>query len=238
MSTFFQKNFRSIVVLTGAGISAESGISTFRASDGLWENHPVDDVATPEGFERKPELVHNFYNARRKTASSVEPNPAHIALANFEASFQGDYLLVTQNVDNLHERAGSKNLIHMHGTLDKMKCTNCDAVWTNIADTAPQDQCPKCDQTTTRPDIVWFGEMPYQMEQIWSALDACDLFLSIGTSGNVYPAAGFAQIANRAGAVCIEINLAPSNNISDFHDGIYGKAGEVLPDLLELISAN
>ncbi len=225
--------YKNIVVLTGAGISAESGIPTFRASDGLWENHPVEEVATPEGFARNPALVHEFYNARRAKALSVEPNPAHIALAEFEARHDGDFLLVTQNVDDLHERAGSKNLIHMHGELLSMKCQACEQNWREQGATAPNDACPHCGAKATRPDIVWFGEMPYEMERIWEALTEADLFVSIGTSGNVYPAAGFAQTAKRAGAECVEINLEPSQNARDFDDGIYGKAGMAVPQFFE-----
>lgn len=220
---------RAIVILTGAGISAESGIKTFRASDGLWEDHPVEEVATPEGFARNPSLVHRFYNERRKKAASVSPNPAHRALAQLEQNFAGEFLLVTQNVDDLHERAGSKNLIHMHGSLAKMLCARCQSRWEFSGESGPDDQCPKCQHQTTRPDIVWFGEMPYEMERIYAALEKCDYFLSIGTSGNVYPAAGFAQIAARAGAHCLELNLEPSNTATDFHDARYGKAGELVP---------
>lgn len=217
------------MVLTGAGISAESGISTFRASDGLWENHRVEDVATPEGFERNPELVHRFYNERRAAALNAKANPAHIALAKFEAIFDGKILLITQNVDGLHERSGSRNLLHIHGQLDQMKCALCDKFWSFLGDSTPSDKCPFCAENSTRPDIVWFGEMPYHMERIWEALDDCDLFVAIGTSGNVYPAAGFAQIAARNGAQCVELNLEPSQNARDFSDGFYGLASEIVP---------
>lgn len=230
--------FSNIVVLTGAGISAESGIPTFRASDGLWENHPVEEVATPEGFARNPALVHEFYNARRKKAQSVKPNAAHLALAEFEAEHDGNFLLVTQNVDNLHERAGSKNLIHMHGGLFTMKCNNCGAVWAEMGDTSPEDQCPNCHKSSTRQDIVWFGEMPYQMDEIGDALSHADLFISIGTSGNVYPAAGFVQTARFAGAKCVEVNLEKSQNAYEFDEGIYGKAGEKLPAFLKSLQHN
>ena len=223
----------NIVVLTGAGISAESGIATFRASDGLWENHHVEDVATPEGFLANPKLVHQFYNERRIAAKLAEPNPAHIALAEFENHFNGNFLLVTQNVDTLHERAGSRSLIHMHGQLEQMKCSQCEQNWAFDGDSGISDQCPHCRNTTTRPDIVWFGEMPYQMEEIWAALDQCDLFVAIGTSGSVYPAAGFAQVAARKGAQCVELNLEPSNVAGDFTDGQYGPASEIVPDFFE-----
>ena len=226
-------NYRSIVVLTGAGISAESGIPTFRASDGLWENHPVEEIATPEGFERDRLRVHRFYNARREKAMSTLPNQGHLALARLEAEFDGNFLLITQNIDTLHEQAGSQNLIHMHGQIDKMKCFACAHDWKHIGASAVEDLCPNCGQMTTRPDIVWFGEMPYQMEECWEALAQCDLFVAIGTSGNVYPAAGFAQVAARAGAYCIEINLEPSQNARDFDDGLYGKAGDLLPAFVD-----
>ena len=221
--------YRKIVVLTGAGISAESGINTFRASDGLWENHRVEDVATPEGFVADPALVHRFYNERRVAANAALPNSAHAALAKFEAAFSGNFLLVTQNVDTLHERAGSQSLIHIHGQLDQMKCASCDQYWQHEGDSFVDDHCPQCQEKSTRPDIVWFGEMPYQMEAIWEALDECDLFVSIGTSGAVYPAAGFAQIAARKGAQCVELNLEPSQNARDFTDGHYGPASEIVP---------
>jgi NAD-dependent deacetylase len=226
------KNYRSIVILTGAGISAESGIKTFRASDGLWENHRIEDVATPEAFERDPSMVLEFYNQRRAPliAGSVEPNPAHHALARLEADFSGDFLLVTQNIDNLHEQAGSKNLRHMHGEILKKQCTLSGEVFACQSDMSELDQCECCGVTgTLRPHIVWFGEMPLYMDEIMSALSDCDLFLSIGTSGNVYPAAGFVELANRAGAETVEINLEKSLTASAFDQAIYGKAGEVLP---------
>jgi len=228
----------SIVILTGAGISAESGIRTFRASDGLWEDHRVEDVATPEAFERDPELVHRFYNERRQglLAPEIKPNPAHFALAELEKRYPGDVLLVTQNIDNLHERAGSQNLIHMHGELLNMRCSASGVVNVFEGNSSPKDLCDCCGVAgTLRPDIVWFGEMPMEMDRIYHALDTCSLFLSIGTSGNVYPAAGFVQVASAAGAHTVELNLEPSKVESNFDEHIYGAASEVLPTYIEQI---
>lgn len=231
---------RSIVVLTGAGISAESGIRTFRAADGLWEDHKVQDVATPEAFQRDPELVQRFYNERRKPILNGEhqANPAHKALAKLEKAFVdehgGKFLLVTQNIDNLHELGGSKNILHMHGEVLKMRCQVTDQVYDCIKDILTTDTCKCCSaQGTLRPHIVWFGEMPIGMDHIYQVLSSCDLFISIGTSGNVYPAAGFVQIASQAGAKTIEINLEESEVASNFDSAIYGKAGEVLPYWVE-----
>ena len=223
----------SIVVLTGAGISAESGIRTFRAADGLWEDHRVEDVATPEAFERNPGLVQRFYNERRKPIlnGEVTANPAHQALAELEKKFEGNFLLVTQNIDNLHEQGGSKNILHMHGEILKMRCKLTDQVFDCADEINTSDICTCCStQGTLRPHIVWFGEMPIGMEHIYSVLASCDLFISIGTSGNVYPAAGFVQIANQAGAKTLEINLEESEVASNFDEAIYGKAGEILPE--------
>ena len=232
---------RSIVVLTGAGISAESGIRTFRAADGLWEEHRVEDVATPEGYAANPELVQRFYNERRAQllGGDIHPNAAHQALANLEREFDGKFLLVTQNIDDLHERAGSSNLIHMHGELLKMRCERCDQVFEIRGNIQTDSVCEHCGRTgTLRPHIVWFGEMPMKMDLIYRALMGCDLFLSIGTSGNVYPAAGFVQEALQAGAHTVEINLEPSSVHTSFHEHIYGKAGEVLPEFVAKLLAN
>ena len=231
-----QNLFHSIVVLTGAGISAESGIQTFRASDGLWENHKVEDVATPEAFERDPALVQTFYNERRRPIleHSVHPNAAHKALATLEAEFNGEFLLVTQNIDNLHEQAGSQNLRHMHGEILKQHCNRSGQVFDCEQDMSVHDVCQCCGlEGTLRPHIVWFGEMPLYMDEIMLALASCDLFISIGTSGNVYPAAGFVEMANRAGASTLEINLEESMVASAFDHALYGKAGEVLPDWVD-----
>ena len=224
----------SIVVLTGAGISAESGINTFRASDGLWENHRVEDVATPAGYERNPQLVHHFYNERRRQllADNIRPNAAHSELARLEHEFPGDVLIVTQNVDNLHERAGSSALLHMHGELLKMRCTVSNLVFDIRQDLGFDNEC-RCCRTpgNLRPDIVWFGEMPMHMPRIASALKACDLFLSIGTSGNVYPAAGFHQTAKSRGAYTVELNLDPTQ--SQFDEHIYGAAASIVPQFVQ-----
>ncbi|MEH6472890.1 MAG: Sir2 family NAD+-dependent deacetylase [Halopseudomonas sp.] len=227
--------FRSVVVLTGAGVSAESGLRTFRASDGLWEDHRIDDVATPEGFARDPELVHRFYNMRRQQLldPSTQPNLAHQALAELERQLGGAFLLVTQNVDNLHERAGSSRLLHMHGELVKARCTHSLQVFSVDSDMTPQTPCECCDRSgTLRPDIVWFGEMPMAMDRIYDALEGCDLFISIGTSGTVYPANGFVQVALAAGAHTVELNLEPSLQESAFVEQIYGPASEVVPEYI------
>lgn len=223
---------RRIVVLTGAGVSAESGVRTFRDSNGLWEDHHIEDVATPEGFARDPELVQRFYNARRAQLKEVEPNAAHHALARFEHEFDGDFLLITQNVDNLHERAGSHRLFHMHGELQRARCVRTGEVFEHIDDITHDTLCECCQQPNLRPHIVWFGEMPFYMDAIYKALSECDLFLSIGTSGHVYPAAGFVEMANQSGAHSVEINLEPSNVQDAFDQHIYGKAGDTLPGYL------
>ena len=221
---------RNIVILTGAGVSAESGVPTFRASDGLWEGHRVEDVATPEAFLRNPVLVQDFYDARREKLRSVEPNAAHRALARLDAEWPGELLLVTQNVDDLHERAGSKRLIHMHGELKKGWCLACDERFAWDGPMGEGSRCVACGHAgRVRPDIVWFGEMPYQMEAIDGALQRCDLFVSIGTSGAVYPAAGFVQTARYCGASTLEINLEPSQGSLFFDERRYGAAGELVP---------
>ena len=225
---------RNIVILTGAGISAESGLATFRGDDGLWEGHRVEDVATPEGFVRDPALVHAFYNARRAALDTAEPNAAHRALARLDAEWPGELLLVTQNVDDLHERAGSKRLIHMHGEVRKGWCLECDARFGWAGPMGETAACPGCTEVgRVRPDIVWFGEMPYAMEAIEGALQRCDLFVSIGTSGAVYPAAGFVQTARYCGAQCVEINLEPSQGSIFFHESRIGRAGELVPAWVE-----
>ena len=222
----------NLVILTGAGISAESGVPTFRGSSGLWEGHRVDDVASPEGFARNPALVQNFYNQRRARLREVAPNPAHSALAELEQKWPGDFLLVTQNVDDLHERAGSRRLIHMHGELRKARCRRCAGVAEWLADLGPQSACPACAVTgSLRPHIVWFGEMPLEMDAITAALESADTFVAIGTSGQVYPAAGFVQIAAHAGARTIEVNVESSANFSLFAERRLGPAGLRVPEL-------
>ncbi|MGZ2410947.1 NAD-dependent protein deacetylase/lipoamidase [Sphingomonas sp. F9_3S_D5_B_2] len=232
-------DIRNIVVLTGAGVSAESGLATFRAADGLWEGHRVEDVATPGAYRHDPALVHEFYDARRAKLDSVQPNAAHQALARLDASWPGDLLLVTQNVDDLHERAGSKRLIHMHGELKKGWCLACDQRFGWEGPMGQGARCPECERVgEVRPDIVWFGEMPYEMERIEEALQRCDLFVSIGTSGAVYPAAGFVQTARYRGAATLEINLQPSLGSYMFDESRTGRAGELVPQWVdELLSA-
>ncbi|WP_227268854.1 NAD-dependent deacylase [Roseobacter weihaiensis] len=220
---------QKIVLLTGAGISAESGLGTFRAEGGLWAQHRIEDVATPEGFARDPKLVVEFYNARRAQAAAAEPNAGHHALARLEADFDGEVVLVTQNVDDLHEKAGMKRVMHMHGALTGALCGACDHRWPANMVMRPGDGCPKCAAPAARPDIVWFGEMPYDMEEIYEHLAQADLFASIGTSGNVYPAAGFVAEARRHGARTIEFNLEPSAVGSDFDDIRIGSASQTLP---------
>ncbi|MCT4577798.1 NAD-dependent deacylase [Donghicola sp.] len=222
-----------IVILTGAGISAESGLGTFRDEGGLWAAHRIEDVATPEGFARDPKLVQNFYNMRRAQARKAEPNAAHYALAKLEQEFTGEVIIVTQNVDGLHERAGSQNVIHMHGFLEGALCAGCGHRWPAPLNMKITDRCPKCKEVATRPDIVWFGEMPYDMEEIWDHLRSCDYFVSVGTSGNVYPAAAFVQDAARHGAITIELNLEPSAVVSDFAESHCGKASDIVPEWVE-----
>lgn len=228
-----------IVILTGAGVSAESGIKTFRDQNGLWENHDVLEVASPQGFERNPELVHSFYNQRRKQLISQEtsPNPAHLALAKLEKNFPGELILITQNVDNLHEQAGSLNVIHMHGDLTKIRCQNCQKIFTHREDTYPDQACQNCQmKSVLRPHIVWFGEVPLQMQEIESHLSTATLFAAIGTSGQVYPAAMFVEIA-RQNPSCqtIEINLEKTQGSSYFHEHIAGPAGTTVPRWVESI---
>lgn len=226
-----------IVVLTGAGISAESGLRTFRDAGGLWEGHRIEEVATPEAFARNPALVHDFYNLRRAAMVAAAPNAAHLALARLEAALPGQVLVITQNVDDLHDRGGSRALIHMHGELSRALCAACDHRWDAPQVMRPSDPCPVCAAPATRPDIVWFGEIPYQMEAIWGALRGCEVFAAIGTSGQVYPAAAFAQDAARAGAATVEINLAASAISRDFDRMISGPATQAVPDWVDQVIA-
>ncbi|MDO5736536.1 MAG: NAD-dependent protein deacylase [Propionibacteriaceae bacterium] len=227
---------RSIVILTGAGISAESGIATFRDSDGLWENHRPEDVATPEAFEADPDLVHRFYNARRRQLLDgvVAPNAGHIALARLENEFDGEVLLVTQNIDDLHERAGSTRVLHMHGELLSSRCSVCEAVSELRGDVDGTTRCPVCGaEGGMRPHVVWFGEIPLYMQEIFTALERCDVFAAIGTSGNVYPAAGFVAVAREAGAHTVELNLEPSWVNTDFEETRLGPAGTSVPQWVD-----
>lgn len=220
-----------IAILTGAGISAESGIRTFRATDGLWEEHRIQDVATPEGFRRDPALVHRFYNSRRAHAARAQPNLAHRALARLARHHQ--VTLITQNVDDLHERGGSGQVIHMHGSLLGALCAECGHRWSATLIMRPQDACPACQKVATRPDIVWFGEIPYHMDRIWQAVEEADLFAAVGTSGQVYPAAGLAQHARRRGADTVELNLTATAASRDFHQHRLGPARQVVPEWVE-----
>lgn len=225
-----------IVILTGAGISAESGVDTFRDVGGIWSKVDYRDVATPEGFARNPSLVHDFYNERRRGLQGIEPNAAHFALAQLERAFSGNVLLVTQNIDDLHERAGSQRLIHMHGELARALCARCGTRHGWGEDMDAFSICESCGGTGhMRPDVVWFGEMPYQIDRISAAIALCDLFVSIGTSGNVYPAAGFVEEARFAGAHTVELNLEPSEGHSHFAEAHHGKATEIVPAFVERV---
>lgn len=227
----------SIVVLTGAGISAESGVATFRGPDGLWEGHRVEDVATPEAFARDPVLVQSFYDQRRAALARVEPNPAHRALARLDAAWPGELLIVTQNVDDLHERAGTERLLHMHGRLKSARCLACGkrSPWEGALGDAPA--CPACAEPALRPDIVWFGEMPHGMRTIEKAVAGCDLFVSIGTSGAVYPAAGLVQMARACGAATLELNLDASEGSHWFDESRRGPAGTLVPAWVDEVLA-
>ena len=230
------ERYNNIVILTGAGLSAESGLGTFRGPGGLWENFRIEDVATPEGFARDPVLVHGFYNLRRSWHKKARPNAAHLALARLERE-HGNVLTVTQNIDALHEAAGTKNLIHMHGELERALCAACgvSAPWTE--DLSIETLCQACGAAAMRSDVVWFGEMPREMDRIYQALVACDLFVSIGTSGTVYPAAGFITDALAAGARTVELNLEPSAGQSLFSERRYGAATLIVPAFVdELLS--
>lgn len=236
MAVFEGRSVERIVVLTGAGISAESGLATFRDSGGLWENHDPMEIATPEAFARDPQLVYRFYNARRNQLGEVEPNAAHRALAELQDGFEGEVFLVTQNVDDLHERGGSVQVCHMHGQLRSMLCTGCGDTMPSVSDYDNATNCPTCSKAGhLRPDIVWFGEMPYHMDAIEQQLMACDLFIAIGTSGVVYPAAGFVQQARAAGALALEVNMEASDVAGYFHDHRLGPATEQVPALVNAL---
>lgn len=227
----------AIVILTGAGISKESGLDTFRDADGIWARVRIEDVATPEAFARDPGRVHGFYNARRRGVlnPNVQPNAAHAALARLERAWPGPVLLVTQNIDDLHDRAGSRNLIHMHGEMLKARCEACALVEPWRDDLEVATACPSCGAVGgMRPDVVWFGEMPLEIQRIMGALAGCALFVSIGTSGNVYPAAGFVQEARYVGgAFTVELNLEPSAGVTGFHEARHGPATMLVPAFVE-----
>ncbi|MCA0927681.1 NAD-dependent deacylase [Ruegeria profundi] len=222
-----------IVILTGAGISAESGLGTFRDEGGLWSQHRIEDVATPEGFARNPALVHEFYNARRIQAAKARPNAAHAALARLQKDFHGKVTLVTQNVDSLHEAAGAQGVIHMHGTLAGALCASCGHRWPAPPEMMVGEPCVACTAPAARPDVVWFGEMPYFMDEIYDHLAEATLFAAIGTSGQVYPAAAFVHEAQHSGARTVELNLDPSSGASSFDNVILGPATETVPRWVE-----
>ncbi|MDR2104401.1 MAG: NAD-dependent deacylase [Deferribacteraceae bacterium] len=225
--------YKNIVILTGAGISVESGIAAFRGGGGLWGDYKVDDVATLNGYRKNPALVHDFYNKRRRELKDVSPNPAHIALAELEKSYSGRVTVITQNVDDLHERAGTKNLLHMHGELLSIRCEDCGDRFKSDEEFSIESICPACGKKgVLRPDIVWFGEVPMHLEKIEPLLLSADLFISIGTSGNVYPAAGFVRIA-RNNARTVEINLEASLTADLFHEHIIGNAGAVVVEYVQ-----
>jgi NAD-dependent deacetylase len=227
------RDSHNIVILTGAGVSAESGVATFRGPGGLWEGHRVEDVCTPQALWRQPELVHRFYDERRAKLNSVQPNAAHQALARLDAEWSGELLLVTQNVDDLHERAGSTRMLHMHGELKSALCAACGTRMPWDAALPPETICPTCQAPALRPDIVFFSEMPYQMDAIEAALADADLFVSIGTSGAVYPAAGFVRTAKHHGAQTLELNLDPSEGSIWFDESRMGPAGALVPAWVE-----
>lgn len=231
-------HFKNITVLTGAGISAESGIPVFRSETGLWENHRIEDVATYEGYMRNKNAVHNFYNNMRRSLKEKKANDGHFALTALQKGLEekgGKLTIITQNIDDLHEKAGSKNIIHMHGRLNTLLCEACGGRIDFFEDSSTETICPVCGRNTMRPDIVWFGEMPYQMEECEEALADCDLFMAVGTSGVVYPAAGFVGAVRRRNVPRIEFNLEPSAVGSAFSHGYYGKAGITLPSFTEYL---
>jgi NAD-dependent deacetylase len=227
-----------VVVLTGAGISAESGVPTFRDAGGLWEGHRVEDVATPEAFEREPDTVQRFYDARRRAVASVVPNAAHLALARLERELGDELLVVTQNIDDLHERAGSRRVVHMHGELSSALCASCGTRAAAPGDLIDWPPCASCGDRMLRPDVVWFGEMPYELDVIEPGLVGCDMFVAIGTSGAVYPAAGFVLIAAEYGARTLELNLAESEITPLFDETRLGPASVLVTEWVdELVSS-
>ncbi len=225
-----------IVILTGAGISAESGLSTFRDKGGVWSQVRLEDVATPRAFMRDPVRVHDFYNSRRGRLPEVKPNPAHEAIARLQRGFEGRVTLITQNVDDLHERGGSPDVIHMHGRLNHALCAGCGHRWGWEGTMSTADVCVACGaEGKVRPDVVWFGEMPYHLDLIAKRMAVCDLFVAIGTSGAVYPAAGFVAGARERGAQTVEINLEPSENTALFDERRLGRASETVPQWVESV---
>jgi NAD-dependent deacetylase len=226
---------RRVVILTGAGVSAESGLGTFRDVGGIWSQYDLSEVATPRGFARDPGLVHEFYNARRANMRAAEPNAAHHALARLQRAHPSAVTLVTQNIDDLHERAGAGAVVHMHGELSRALCAACGARWDAPELMHPADACPACGAQATRPDVVWFGEIPYRMDEIGRALARCELFVAVGTSGAVWPAAGFVAEAAEHGAETLEINLEPSETSGLFDRHLRGPATRVVPDWVETL---
>ncbi|MCR9127050.1 MAG: NAD-dependent deacylase [Rhodobacteraceae bacterium] len=229
---------RKIVILTGAGISAQSGLGTFRDAGGLWQTHRLEDLATPEGFARDPDLVLGFYDDRRAQAAQAAPNAAHLALARLQRDWPGQVVLVTQNVDDLHERGGSPEVLHMHGALAGALCAACGHRWSAPGRMREVRACPACGTEAARPDVVWFGEMPYHMDAILGHLTQADVFAAIGTSGEVYPAAGFVRVAAEAGAHTVELNLEPSAVASDFTEALFGPATQVVPAWVDRLLRN
>jgi NAD-dependent deacetylase len=227
------KDIRNIVILTGAGVSAESGIDTFRTAGGLWERYRPEEVATPEAFARNPDLVLGFYDMRRAAIQDKQPNAAHFALGKLDGEWPGELLLVTQNIDDLHERGGAERVLHMHGQHLNAWCTACDLRMAWRGPLADRPPCPACGTPALRPDVVWFGEMPYRMNEIHAALREADLFVSIGTSGAVYPAAGFVRAARDLRVQTLELNLEPSQGSPWFHESRLGQASEIVPDWVE-----
>ena len=234
------QKYSNVVILTGAGISAESGVSTFRDAGGIWQKYDYKKVSTPDGFRANPDLVHDFYNMRRTGLAKYNPNQAHTAVARLERKFDGSVLVVTQNVDDLHERAGTQNLIHMHGQLYEVKCKVCGKVTKTASEIGRQTVCSHCGVPGgLRPNVVWFGEVPMFMDTIYSALAKCDLFVSIGTSGTVYPAAGFVQeVRSHGRAHTLEINLEPSEGVSLFHEVRHGSASQLVPEFVSQLLDN
>ena len=232
--------YHNIVILTGAGISAESGLATFRSSNGLWNNHPVEDVATIEAFQRNPAYVHDFYNGLKKELIKAKPNPAHLAITKLQKEYPAKISIITQNVDTLHEKAGNINIYHIHGQINQAVCQNCGHIIETFGDVDTQTICPNCQiMGMMKPNIVFFGENLLYMDKVDHLLRTCDLFLSIGTSGVVFPAAAFVQIAKMNGAHTIEFNLEPTSNNYYFDQHIFGKAGTTLPAFIdELIKNN
>lgn len=230
--------YKNILILTGAGVSAESGLATFRDADGLWNNHKVEDVATIEAFERNPEFVHQFYNEMKPELLHAKPNPAHLALAKLEQEYPGEVNIITQNVDTLHEKAGSQKVCHIHGQINQAVCLNCGNVLETWDDVDTQTVCPHCHVAgMMKPNIVFFGESLLYMDKAAHLLSNCDLFVSVGTSGVVYPAAGFVQTAKYRGAETYEFNLEAASNNYLFDKHIYGKCGKTLPEFVDKLLA-